>query len=429
MRLRLAALLGVALLAACGGDETSTASGAGVVPADAAAYVEIDSSLDSEQWQRVEDLYGRVAPGKPFFLEDPRQDFLPEGLSFEDDVEPALGDTVVLAWPKGGDEGRDVVLLTQPDDVGKWRSLIDEAAKQEDERYVLGEKDGWHAVAENQAALDAILEGDGSLAGDDGFAAALEQLPDERIATVWARGDVFDEAVPLLPQGGKPEWVAAAAEAREDGPALTLAVRAPDAGGEAYRSERVEQAPSDALALLSFEPDAYGEQLERLPAPFRDLVAELEGEGAIWVRPGSGLVEVTGVFGARDPGRARAALDRLRALVPQGLPAELRTGVVDGDVVVTTGPSVEAAVREPSESLGESDDFRVAREAAGMPDETSGFLFVDVADALPLLGLAGLAGVELPRELTDGLRALRSLTVWSEGSGDSGRVTLFLHIQ
>jgi len=63
-----------------------------------------------------------------------------------------------------------------------------------------------------------------------------------------------------------------------------------------------------------------------------------------------------------------------------------------------------------------------------MPDETAGFLYLNVADAVPLLGLAGLAGADVPEELLENLRPIRSVVAWSEG-GDTSTQTLFVEIQ
>jgi len=61
--------------------------------------------------------------------------------------------------------------------------------------------------------------------------------------------------------------------------------------------------------------------------------------------------------------------------------------------------------------------------------KTGGFLYVDVADALPLLSLAGYAGVDLPKELLENLRPIRSVIAWSQAYGTTSAQTLFVHIQ
>ncbi len=64
-----------------------------------------------------------------------------------------------------------------------------------------------------------------------------------------------------------------------------------------------------------------------------------------------------------------------------------------------------------------------------MPDVTAGFLYVNVGNIVPLLGLAGLAGVDVSKELIENLRPIRSVVAWSEPSGDTSTQTVFVHIQ
>ena len=64
-----------------------------------------------------------------------------------------------------------------------------------------------------------------------------------------------------------------------------------------------------------------------------------------------------------------------------------------------------------------------------MPDKTTGFLFVNVADAVPLLSLAGLAGADIPKELIDNLRPIRSVVAWGEPEGTTATNTIFVHVE
>ena len=100
-------------------------------------------------------------------------------------------------------------------------------------------------------------------------------------------------------------------------------------------------------------------------------------------------------------------------------------------VVATTASNPPDALKraQVGGSLADDVDFKEAKDAAGMPDETGGFLYVDVADALPLLSLAGYAGVDVPRELLENLRPVRSVIAWSEADGTTSAQTLFVHIQ
>jgi hypothetical protein len=101
---------------------------------------------------------------------------------------------------------------------------------------------------------------------------------------------------------------------------------------------------------------------------------------------------------------------------------------VDGRLVATNAASPEAAL-QGSDHLADSADFQEATKVAGMPDQTTGFLFVNVADAVPLLSLAGLAGAEIPKELIDNLRPIRAVVAWGEPEGTTSTNTIFVHVE
>ena len=429
MRLGVAALVAALALAGCGTAESPGASAADVVPADAAAYVELDTTLDSEQWEQVQALLDRF-PSRPQLVEELNEQLREEGLEYERDVEPALGDTLAVVWPGGEIRPDRVVLLTQPDDPEKFRALVAKAGESEGKTLVTGEVDGWQAAAEDQATLDAVTGGSGSLADDDAFGAAVEALPDERLGLGWVRGT----AIPGENEGDRRlDWIAGAFEARDNGAALSLVARGPLVqGGEAYESTRLGQAPADALLFVSFDAEPSEEQrsqLGRLDAflgfGVSELVNELRGEGAVWVRPGGGGVEVTAVAGAENAERAAQALERLSARLPLG---DMQVGVVEESVVLTTAASPQAALAGGGGSLGDSGDFRSAKEAAGLPDETGGFFYVNVGDAVPLLALAG-GSFGVPSDVVDNLRPVRSVVGWAEPEGDVSQFRLFVEIE
>ena len=424
MRVALAAIVGALALAGCGGTGETGASAAEVVRADAVGFLEVDADLGSEQWNQVQELLNRF-PDRPQLIEKLNEELRKEGVEYERDVDPALGPTVAIVFPTSDDD-EDAVLLTQPDDVDAWRSLVDKAAKAEDEDYVLGEIDGWQAVAADQPALDAVRNGGGSLEDNDAFQEALGELPEERLAFGWADGTALREVAQEL----KFEWFAGAIAAQEDGAAATFVSRGGDVG-TTYTSARIDDAPSDALAFLSFDADGIRAQASAiapyaalLGLPLDDLLEQIRGEAALWVRAGVGMPEITLVTDVADADRAQATL----RTILRDLPLELKLGVVDGHLVATTASSPQAALQS-SESLGDSEDFKEAADVAGMPDETAGFLFVNVADALPLLALAGLSGADVPEEILENVRPLGSIVAWNEADGQQSTYHLFVQIQ
>jgi hypothetical protein len=426
VKLWLAAVLGAFALAGCGGNDTGGASAIGLAPAGAIGYAELDSSLDSDQWKKVQALLDRF-PSKPQLIVELDKQLSEEQLQWDRDVEPALGDTVATIWV--GRTAEDVVVATQPDDDAKLDSLLDKLADQANTEYVTAEVDGWTVVAEQQSTIDALTSGDGELADDDGYQAAVDQLPDERLAFGWVSKRAMPSSLPKL----QFEWLAGSIEARDDGASATFVERL--TGDTAnYTSRRIEEAPADTLAFLSFDTKSLRSQTSSL-APLTQvlgirvdqLLADIEGEAALWVLPAPGFPEVTLVLTTSSPAKTESQLRHLL----QKTPLPLHIAVVDDQVVATTASNPADALKraQVGGSLADDEDFKEAKDAAGMPDETGGFLYVDVADALPLLSLAGYAGVDVPRELLENLRPVSSVIAWSQADGTTSAQTLFVHIQ
>jgi hypothetical protein len=425
VRLALSALVAAAALAGCGGDDTPGASAAGVVPADVSAYVEAEARLDSGGWRELQALLDRFPDG-PNLVEELNEKLGTEGLTWERDVDPALGDVVALVWPRDARELDEAVLLTQSDDVVQLRALVRKVEEVDGEPYVVGEVNGWTAVAESRAAIDDLRSGGGALSESEDFQAALARLPEERVAFGWARGDVVAHKAPK-----SLEWIAGALEPGDDEAAATLVTRSSQGTtGRAYESRLVDQAPADALAFASFD----GATLRGAATPLGDhldvpvaLLDQLRGESALWVRAGGPqFLEVTFVLDVVDPAAARGALEPLLRDVQSDFELDFEFGVVDGKLVATSASSPAAALDARGDRLGNSADFERAVDAAGMPSETGGLLFVDVADVVPLLGLARFAGIDVPAELLENLRPVRSVLAWSEpeGSTTTHRVAL-----
>ncbi len=101
--LSLLAALALAV-AGCGGSEaggsgavgTQGLAGAELLPADTVVYAAIDSDLDSDQWQQVDELLQKF-PGRERLISEIRKGLSSEGVSFDDDIEPALGEALYFA--------------------------------------------------------------------------------------------------------------------------------------------------------------------------------------------------------------------------------------------------------------------------------------------------------------------------------------------
>ena len=84
------------------------------------------------------------------------------------------------------------------------------------------------------------------------------------------------------------------------------------------------------------------------------------------------------------------------------------TAAFDDKVVVTIGQDAISKLRGDGPRLSDDPDFTSARDAAGLPDKTAGFIWVDLEDGLPLiLGLAEATGQSDPRRHPRQPRAAR----------------------
>lgn len=458
------------LAAACGGDTTSSASGtesaATVAPASATGYIAISTDLGSDQWKQVSELAGRF-PGRDRLLDAIERRLDAENLDLERDVEPALGPETAIVFLDGK---HDAVALTQPDDKARLEALLDRS----DEDYVTREIDGWTAIAETQTTLDAFArERDaGTLDDDDRFQKAVAALPEEAFAKAYATGDAVDDAAgslsggsaDLLSGGGRVVSVVAALEALDEGAKLGGVVRTE--GGkptEPYEPKLLARVPDDALLVVSFsdlnrtieqarENDAVGKglaDLELFGVSFDELGGLFGGESVLYARQGLLIPEITLLLDVDDTAAAVATIDRLAARIAPLVDGTLGTTEVDGLqqryveirgvrvsyaafdglVAITSGPRGIAEARSDGDKLPDDDRFRDAKEAAGLGETTSGFLYVDLKEAIPLLeGLAGITGTRVPSATRANLDPLETFLVQASQNGNEVRFSGFLGV-
>ena len=108
---------------------------------------------------------------------------------------------------------------------------------------------------------------------------------------------------------------------------------------------------------------------------------------------------------------------------------ELRTAAFDQMVVVTIGQGAIAKLRDDGGKLADDEGFNDAKDAAGMPDESVGFMWLDLEDGIPMiLGLATASGESIPGEIRENLEPLGSFLAWAESDGAAGSFTVFLQI-
>jgi hypothetical protein len=108
---------------------------------------------------------------------------------------------------------------------------------------------------------------------------------------------------------------------------------------------------------------------------------------------------------------------------------ELRWAAFDQMVMVTIGQGAIAELRSDGDKLADDEGFEDARDAAGMPTESVGFMWLDLEDGIPMvLGLAAATGGSIPAEIRENLEPLGSFLAWAESDGRSGSFTAFLQI-
>lgn len=486
MRLRrvipLLCSLVLALVAAgCGSEEQSALpAGADLVPAQTVLFVAIDTDFDSGQWETAGDLLDKFPDGdkvRAMIFESLGD----EGIDLDEDVKPAVGPQVNVALLDAADE-KSFVGFTQPKDVDKLRDLL---AKGDDE-FVYRDVEGWTAFATDEKYLDAldVATSGGSLASDARFAEAMGHVADDALVRVYFNGPAaeggltesagvdLEELTELLPGGAVP-WVSASVSVEDGGGRVDGAVGfAGDPEGfigPSYEANLPDVAPAGALAYTSFK-DLEG-QLSKLRDAFSQVEPDIErdigrfeneigvsleedigpllaGEGALYIRQGLFIPEVTLLLEVEDEANAMAVLDDLVAgagkYLPLGEPQTVDIGGVearqldieppvslvyaafDGRLVVSTQRAGIAAIQEDGDRLSGDDSFEEALDGAGMPDETAGFTYVNLAETIPyVLGFIG-AGEDVPDEVTRNLEPLENLVFYSTRDGNTVQFSGFL---
>jgi hypothetical protein len=463
-RLAFVALLATAALTVgCGGAAPQIPESASLAPSDAVVFARITTDDDSAQWQKAERVFERIPGVRATLLSAIEQQLSDEGLDWETDVAPALGDEVVVVATA---KLRPIVLL-QPQSEEKLAALLEKS----DEVPARGEVDGWVALAEKdtdladyRAALDR-----GTIEGDEAFAAGLEALPDESLGLVWVDMAVLtNELSPVFQQATQEEidlgidWLSASLSAEDEGMLVAMGARTPGGNDTHYEPTLFRSVPADAVAAVSFggtqgaldrlqgqvDVDGLSQMIEDATGVSLDgIVDALSGEGVLYVRPGENLPEVTLALAPPDPDETWDTVDRLARKLASEMQATVTTSVENGlevstlvvedvtvryarldadTIVVTTGEDALALLAGTGPKLVDSEGYLRAAEDVGLEDRTKGFVYVDVDGMLPLI--ENLAGESIPPDVRDGVAAVDSLIFQTSGDGDSTRVSGFVRV-
>src|SRR5262249_38949327 len=157
------------------------------------------------------------------------------------------------------------------------------------------------------------------------------------------------------------------------------------------------------------------------------VTALFKGETAITVRPVGGKQEFMLLVTVDDAEAAKGTLDKLATLVgafaqttaePVTVAGQdlqklalgktnVYYGVVEGKLVVATAEgAITSLVNGPY--LADSQAYKDAAEAAGLPDQTTGILYADVPKLVPLLDMLAKSSKDakpLPPEVKANLEA------------------------
>jgi Protein of unknown function (DUF3352) len=478
-----ATLIATFAVAAAGCGSSDVGVGGGVSPATmlkpgAAVYAEVVSDAGSAEWQQAEELLRRFPDGENWIAELRKSI---EGVDWERDVEPALGETTGVAVYPGGKESPEPVLLTSPDDPDKTTALAEKLDRREGSDATVTRVVGdWVVISSSDTAIDRALKraNGGALADDRTFKAAMDKAPDDALVRLYvdppaaleAFGRRESDARALRLLGfDRLDFAAAWAKAKDTGPELALSAGGEGAAGllgadRPYSSALLERVPEDALAFVSFQGrparrqfEAFKDnplyamgvrQLEReLGIKLQDLFSLSDGEVALYARLALPIPELTlllesagsdtgakaerllRAFAQREGGKVTEDGDVTTATFDGGFTINL--GSVEGIVVLTTSKDAFDALAASGDKLPDRERFKDALAAAGVPDEYTSLAYVDLAEALDLLEVYlrfNLEEQRLPEELAKNLEALKTFVAWGTRDGDISSARAFLGI-
>lgn len=299
---------GVAVLSGCGSSASAgsaPASIAGYIPASSPLYVQVSTDTDGKQWTSLKRL-GALFPGFGDMRADVDKALAREGVNWEKDLKPLLGDTAAVAAvqvpdvasaaqgaltdpaaaagraaAKAADEPMLAVLQIAEGKSDALKALI---AKNPSGLKETGTQDGATLYADatagvygavtgeslilgsTQAVVKQALEvkaegGEAALSGIFRFNDALALLPDDVFAMAYMNLDeVGKSAGALVPQvgtlaGGQVKGAAAmSVTAAEDGLRMkaVLVDAPPMAKQQAFTPALTAQAPAGTVAYLGF---------------------------------------------------------------------------------------------------------------------------------------------------------------------------------
>jgi hypothetical protein len=416
---------------ACGGSSgsaTGVASGAEVSPADALGFVSIDTDRGSEQWKQGDALLKKF-PFRTKLLDELNRGVAEEGLDLDRDILPALGPELDLVFVEVAGKPQTVA-LTQPPDEQKFDALLAKS-KEPAKQARIGD---WTAFSDNQAAIDAVRNAGDHLDGNDAFGDAMDELPDEANAKAFVNGaklsSTIRAAAPELTNVPvrSLEWAAVALSSHEEGWKLDGAWKTKEGSAHTYSPTLLDEVPAGSLLVASFKgsdqaytqlrntpqgQQALGQLQQVLGVGFDQLIGLVSDEGVLYVQKGAPFPEATIVLKEKNASAAMRTLNTIAtraAMLFGARPVKanasgsvkklsfgrfaLYYGVDRGHLVISS--SIAPFGRTVSTTIEHDPVFEKAKGVADVPDETSGFLYVNVQDAVPVIASRRSPGRRYP---------------------------------
>jgi hypothetical protein len=405
----LAAAAAIAAFAACGDDGGDDAGPAALVPADAPAYVELAVQPEGEAADDAEAALGKVTgsddPGGDLAALFERATDGPPG-GFEDQIEPWLGERLGVYPSTLAGDTETVLVIETTDPEEAEEAFADETESEEeyeghtfriesdgdgvtliDDFLVFGPPAGLRQVVD-------VAEGGDALGESDTYTDAVDDLPDDRLATVFALPRTFLEAIPEreIDSEGRGIILEAMGEAADEPflgdltaseDHLTLELSAGGGAVETTESDLLGRVPSDswlavALADIGTAVQNSTEQIDSAGVPGlsaetlrrqvqsetgidleREVIGAL-GDGAAFVQ-GTSEDSLGGavVIESSDPDASADLIGKVQDLISREAP-ELEveplasTGGDQGFQVTLPGGDVEVSGGEPGEPASAS---------------------------------------------------------------------------
>jgi hypothetical protein len=449
-------------LAGCGGTTAQVGSGASsIVPASAPAFVAIDADPTSAQWRTINELASKF-PDKQKAVDSFKRDMSKEGVSWEQDIKPILQGELDFVWLDFNKNGEDFVALFQPKDEAKFKAFVDKANKSESDpssRAVYEKFRGWYVIASDHATIDRFEQQSTSqatsLADDKSFAESMDRLGHDSVVRAYVNGKFLMKLArqkggakiqPYIDKVGKLDWIALRMGATSEGVGLDTIVHGTPGSlfkgsskTAAFSPKLVGSVPADALVYLSFHgskgmfngleqnPALSTPEFRQFAQPLKQIGRILEGENAIYLRPGQGMPEVTLVATPPKGVDGAAIVHRLVKRYAGGSAPSLYYANVGGRLVVSDQQAALRAAKGSGKSLSDSDEYRQTKDASGMPDKTWSTLYVNIHTSVPYV--ERLAGSHIPAEIARNVKPLRSAVEYAASHTHELQVSFFLRIK